>query len=377
MAFPHASGWIHKVKQSALLEAPGLPLHGPSLGRAGITRFCNYYCPFPAPNKAVRTVCALLDAGSEDALALEIHMSRETLERDATPIGQLSEPKPPFPAQHQDKPGLETALSPRPRFQAAQYRAAGKLQGKIALITGADSGIGRAVAVLYAREGADLAFTYLPSEKGDAEETRKAVQAEGRRCLMLEGDLTDAAFCARVVDDTVAEFGQLDILVSNAAHQNRKNSLEDLTDDEMAETFETNVFAYMRLARRALPHLKPGSAIIATSSVTGILGEKALPDYSSTKGAINAFTKSLAQDLVGKGIRVNAVAPGPVWTPLNPADAGASSDKVAKFGQSAPMGRPAQPEELAPSYVFLASEADSSYITGIVLQVMGGVTAGG
>jgi NAD(P)-dependent dehydrogenase (short-subunit alcohol dehydrogenase family) len=304
-------------------------------------------------------------------------MSQETLEQRSQPTGKMNEPKPPFPAQHQDKPGLEASLTPRPRYQAAQYRAAGKLQGKIALITGADSGIGRAVALLYAREGADVAFTCLPAETGDAEETRKAVRAEGRRCLVLQGDLTDAAFCAHAVDATLAEFGQLDILVSNAAHQNRKKSLEELTDEEMTETFETNVFAYMRLARRALPHLKPGSAIIATSSVTGILGEKALPDYSSTKGAINAFTKSLAQDLVERGIRVNAVAPGPVWTPLNPADAGASADKVAKFGQSSPMGRPAQPEELAPAYVFLASEADSSYITGTVLQVMGGVTAGG
>ena len=307
-------------------------------------------------------------------------MGNPTLEKPQRNRGKttpVNEPRPPFPEQHQDKPGIESELVPRPRYQAAQYRAAGKLQGKIALITGGDSGIGRAVAVLFAREGADVAITYLPAEQGDAEETRQAVEAEGRRCFALQGDLTDAAFCAEVVEATVGEFGQLDILVSNAAHQNRKDSLTALTDEEMARTFETNVYAYMRLARQALPHLKRGAAIIATSSVTGILGEKMLPDYSSTKGAINAFTKSLAQELVEKGIRVNAVAPGPVWTPLNPADAGADAKKVAHFGEKSPMGRPAQPEELAPAYVFLASEADSSYITGTVLQVMGGVTAGG
>jgi NAD(P)-dependent dehydrogenase (short-subunit alcohol dehydrogenase family) len=195
--------------------------------------------------------------------------------------------------------------------------------------------------------------------------------------LLLPGDLSDAATCESLVEQTVEHFGKLDVLVSNAAYQRRKDTLDDLSDEELKHTFDTNIFAYVRLSRAALQHMKPGSAIIATSSVTGILGSAKLPDYSATKGAINAFTKTLAQLLIEKGIRVNAVAPGPVWTPLNPADEGLPPEKVAKFGEQAPIGRPAQPEELAPAYVFLASNADSSYITGTVLQVMGGETAGG
>ena len=251
------------------------------------------------------------------------------------------------------------------------------MQDKVALITGGDSGIGRAVAVIFAREGANVALVYLPEEETDAAETRMAVEREKRTCLLLPGDLTSAQFCQEVVDKTVAQFGKLDILVSNAAHQNRKDELADLTDEELAETFETNVYAYIRLARAALPKMERGGVIIATSSETGIFGSRKLPDYSATKGAVNAFTKSLAQDLVEKGIRVNAIAPGPVWTPLNPSDAGMTPERVAMFGEKNPMGRPAQPEELAPAYVFLASNADSSYITGTVLQVMGGETTGG
>jgi NAD(P)-dependent dehydrogenase (short-subunit alcohol dehydrogenase family) len=287
------------------------------------------------------------------------------------------EPRPPFPEQHQTGPGLESKLRPRPRYEAPAYKPAAKLQDKVALITGGDSGIGRAVAVIFAREGADVALVYLPEEETDAAETREAVAREKRKCLLLPGDLTSSRFCQDVVDRTVAEFGKLDILVSNAAHQNRKDSLADLTDEELAETFETNVYAYIRLARAALAKMQRGAVIIATSSETGILGARKLPDYSATKGAVNAFTKSLAQDLVEKGIRVNAIAPGPVWTPLNPSDAGMTPDRVARFGESNPMGRPAQPEELAPAYVFLASNADSSYITGTILQVMGGETSGG
>jgi NAD(P)-dependent dehydrogenase (short-subunit alcohol dehydrogenase family) len=289
----------------------------------------------------------------------------------------LREPKPPFPPQHQDGVGLESKLEPRPHYQAEAYRPAGKLRDKTALITGGDSGIGRAVAVLFAREGAKVAITFLPEEQSDADETKRAIEAAGAQCVAIAGDLTDPQFCDAVVEQTVRCFGKLDILVSNAAHQNRKASLDDVTDEEFDATFKTNVYAYFRLARAALRHMQPGSAIVATSSETGIFGSKQLPDYSATKGAINAFTKALAQNLIDKGIRVNAVAPGPVWTPLNPSDAGMTPEKVAKFGEQNPMGRPAQPEELAPAYVFLASNADSSYITGTVLQVMGGETTGG
>ncbi|HUR60297.1 MAG TPA: SDR family oxidoreductase [Opitutaceae bacterium] len=288
-----------------------------------------------------------------------------------------AEPKLPFPRQHQRQPGLESKLSPQPRWEATRYRAAGKLDGKVALITGGDSGIGRAVAFLYAREGADVAINFLPQEQKDADAVKRSIEAVGRRCLLLPGDLTRPNLCAQLVARTVKEFGRLDILVSNAAYQTRKESAADVTDEELDRTFKTNVYAYFRLVRAALPHLKPGAAIIATSSVTGIFGSKQLPDYSATKGAINAFTKALAMELIEKGIRVNTIAPGPVWTPLNPADPGLSASEVAKFGEQTPIGRPAQPEELAPAYVFLASDADSSYITGIVLPVMGGDTTGG
>lgn len=287
------------------------------------------------------------------------------------------EPKLPFPQQHQTQPGLESRLKPRPRWEASRYRAAGKLDGKVALITGGDSGIGRAVAFLYAREGADIAINYLPEEEKDAQDVKRSVEALGRRCLTLPADLTRANACAQLVERTMKEFGRLDVLVSNAAYQTRKDTVADVTDEELDRTFKTNVYAYFRLVKAALPHLKPGASIIATSSVTGIFGSKQLPDYSATKGAINAFTKALSMELLEKGIRVNAIAPGPVWTPLNPADPGLPPDKVAEFGKQTPIGRPAQPEELAPAYVFLASDADSSYITGIVLPVMGGDTTGG
>ena len=302
----------------------------------------------------------------------------DSKQRKTAPIhpGQ-PEPRPPFPKQHQEKPGIESRLEPPPRYQAEDYRAAGKLVNKVALVTGGDSGIGRAVAVLFAREGADVAIGHLAAEHSDAQETKRLIESHEQRCLLIEGDLTDAAFCDETIERTIREFGKLDILVSNAAHQNRKGSLEEVTDEEFDRTFKTNVYAYFRLARAALRHMKPGGSIIVTSSVTGILGSKGLPDYSATKGAINALTKTLAQDLVERGIRVNAVAPGPVWTPLNAADAGTTPERVAKFGSDVPLGRPAQPEELAPAYVFLASNADSSYITGTVLQVMGGETAGG
>ena len=286
-------------------------------------------------------------------------------------------PKPPFPPQRLSAPGLESRLDPRPRYEAKDYRAAHKLEGKTALITGGDSGIGRAVALLYAREGADVAIVYLPSEQPDAEETKRAVEATGRKCLLLPGDITSREFCDEAVERTVGEFGKLDILVSNAAHQMRKKTLAEITDEEFDLTFKSNIYAYFWLSRAVLRHMKKGGTIIASSSETGLMGSEQLPDYSATKGAINAFTKALAMNLVDKGIRVNAVAPGPVWTPLNPADAGMTPERVSRFGAESPMGRPAQPEEIAPTYVFLASEEDSSFITGTVVQVMGGETTGG
>jgi NAD(P)-dependent dehydrogenase (short-subunit alcohol dehydrogenase family) len=288
-----------------------------------------------------------------------------------------AEPKPPFPKQKLEKPGIEAELEPRPKYEAAQYKAAGKLDGKVALVTGGDSGIGRAVAVLYAREGADVAITALPAERRDADETRRAIEKEGRKCVVLEGDLTEARICRDVVERSVAELGHLDILVHNAAHQNSKKSLEEVEDEEWDRTFKTNVYAYYRLVKAALPHLKPGASIIATGSITGIEGSPQLPDYSATKGAIHTLTKTLAQNLVSRGIRVNCVAPGPVWTPLNPADKGKTGEQVSQFGKKTPYERPAQPEEIAPAYVFFASAADSSYITGVVLPALGGDTVGG
>jgi NAD(P)-dependent dehydrogenase (short-subunit alcohol dehydrogenase family) len=286
-----------------------------------------------------------------------------------------TQPKPPFPEQHQAKPGSEAELRPKPEYQAPTYRPADKLRGKVALVTGGDSGIGRAVAVLYAREGADVAVVYLPQEQRDADETRRAIEAEGRRCLLIAGDLTQPDFARQAVERTVRELGKLDVLVNNAAYQQHQPGLEELSDEQWDHTFKTNIYGYFRMAKAALPHLKPGSAIINTGSITGLEGSQQLLDYSATKGAIHAFTKSLAQNLQSKGIRVNCVAPGPVWTPLNPSDR--PPEQVAKFGQQVPMQRPAQPEEIAPAYVFFASEADSSYITGEVLTPLGGETTAG
>ncbi|MBL7546137.1 MAG: SDR family oxidoreductase [Bdellovibrionaceae bacterium] len=281
-------------------------------------------------------------------------------------------PKPPFPAQKQKSPGLEWKMNPRPKFTGPDYRPAGKLFGKKALIAGGDSGIGRAVAILYAREGADVAITYLPIEKRDAQETQTYVEALGRRCVLIEGDLSKENFCQRAVEKTVTRLGAIDILVSNAAHQMRKDFIDEITSEEWDKTFKTNVYAYFHLVKTAVKYMKPGSSIIATSSETASKAPKELLDYSATKGAINTLTKSLAQMLIDKQIRVNAVAPGPVWSPLNISDEGTRVSKVKQFGKNQPIQRPAQPEEVAPAYVFLASEADSSYITGAILAETGG-----
>ena len=286
------------------------------------------------------------------------------------------EPKPPFPKQHLEKPGIESELDPRPRYQARAYKPAGKLDGKAALVTGGDSGIGRAVAVMFAREGADVAIVYLPVEQSDAEETARAIEKAGRRALLIPGDVRDAGFCSEAVAETVRVLGRLDVLVNNAAYQNRQKGLDAITEAQWDLTFRTNIYGYFHMTKAALPHLKPGSAIVNTGSITGLEGNKELLDYSATKGAIHAFTKSLAQNLVEKNIRVNCVAPGPVWTPLNPSD-NKTPAEVAKFGAGAPMKRPAQPEEIAPAFVFFASDADSSYITGEVLTLLGGDTAAG
>jgi NAD(P)-dependent dehydrogenase (short-subunit alcohol dehydrogenase family) len=285
-----------------------------------------------------------------------------------------SQPKAPMPPQEQPKPGIESEMTPRPRYQAPQYRGSGKLDKKAALITGGDSGIGRAVAVLYAREGADVAIVYLAAEQSDAEETKAAVEKEGRRCLLLPGDVTRPEFCRDAVERTVKEFGRLDVLVNNAAFQERQESLEEITDEQLDTTFRTNIYGYFYMARAALKHLKKGGAIVNCGSITGLEGHKELIDYAATKGAIHAFTKSLAQNLVEKGIRVNCVAPGPIWTPFIPSSG--TPEQTAKHGEGTPMGRPGQPEEVAPAFVFFASDADSSYVTGEVLSVLGGnVTA--
>ena len=288
----------------------------------------------------------------------------------APQTGARKYPVPPLPMQHQPKPGQEAKLDPAPMYDAPYYVGSGKLDGKVALITGGDSGIGRAVAVLFAREGADVAIGYLAEEQADAEETERAVEKEGRRSLLLPGDVTDRNYCLQAVERTVKELGGLDVLVNNAAFQVHATEFEDLSPEHFDLTLRTNLYGYFFMAQAAVKHMKQGSAIINTGSVTGIEGSKELIDYSMTKGGIHAFTRALSGNLLPRGIRVNAVAPGPVWTPLNPTDK--EPEKVAKFGKQTPMKRPAQPEEIAPAYVFLASPQTSSYITGEILPIIGG-----
>jgi NAD(P)-dependent dehydrogenase (short-subunit alcohol dehydrogenase family) len=278
------------------------------------------------------------------------------------------------PPQHQDQqPGRESEMTPRPKADDPQYRGSGKLQGKVALITGGDSGIGRAVAIAFAKEGADVAIMYL-NEHDDAKETKQLVEEQGRRAALIAGDIGDEAFCQQAVQQTVDEFGKLDILVNNAAEQHPQQSIEDISAQQLERTFRTNIFSMFFLTKAAMKHLNEGSAIVNTTSVTAYKGNPQLLDYSSTKGAIVAFTRSLSQSLVQKGIRVNAVAPGPIWTPLIPSTF--PEDKVANFGKQVPMERAGQPEELAPSYVFLASD-DASYMSGQVLHPNGGEVVNG
>ncbi len=323
-------------------------------------------------------------AGAADAAAQrQRQIQQESDRREARPSGAQpedegqaqaapgpgrGEPQPPLPQQHLQKPGLQQDMELQPRSDAPHYEGSRKLQGKVALITGGDSGIGRAVAVLFAREGADVAIVYL-NEEEDARETCRLIEAEGARSLAIAGDVKDFGFCKQAVEATVRAFGKLNVLVNNAAFQQHAKDLDALSEQHFDETFRTNVYGYFHMAKAALEHLGRGDAIINTGSVTGLRGSKELLDYSATKGAIHAFTKALAHNLVDKGIRVNAVAPGPVWTPLNPADKPA--DDIKDFGASTDLGRPAQPEEIAPAYVFLAAPSCSSYITGIVLPITG------
>ncbi|ALA58770.1 SDR family oxidoreductase [Nitrospira moscoviensis] len=277
------------------------------------------------------------------------------------------------PQQQERQPGIESDMTPRPKAAARPYRGSSKLQDKVAIITGGDSGIGRAVAVLFAKEGADIALVYLNEHK-DAQETKRMVEQEGRRCLALAGDVGDEPFCRASVERTVRELGRLDVLVNNAAEQHPQETIEKITADQLERTFRTNMFSYFFMTKAALPHLGEGAAIINSTSVTAYKGSPHLLDYSSTKGAIVSFTRSLSQSLAGKQIRVNAVAPGPIWTPLIPSTF--PEEKVTSFGADVPLGRPGEPEEVAPSYVFLASD-DASYMTGQVLHPNGGTVVNG
>ncbi|WHZ04509.1 SDR family oxidoreductase [Neobacillus sp. YX16] len=274
-----------------------------------------------------------------------------------------------FPPQHQNhQPGIESEMNPRPVSVDPNYKSAGKLAGKTAIITGGDSGIGKSVAIYFAKEGADVAISYL-EEHQDAEETKALVEAEGRKCLLFAGDIGNEDFCRDIVNQTKDQFGKIDILVNNAAEQHPQQSLLDITSTQLEKTFRTNIFSFFYMSKMVLSHLKKGATIINTASITAYAGNEQLLDYSATKGAIVTFTRSLAKSLAPQGIRVNGVAPGPIWTPLIPSTF--SEDQVVSFGTDTPMGRAGQPYELAPSYVYLASD-DSSYVSGQIIHVNGG-----
>lgn len=277
-----------------------------------------------------------------------------------------------MPPQSQTKPGIEAEMTPSPLYKAPTYKGSGKLKDQVALITGGDSGIGRAVSVLFAREGANVAIVYLPAEERDAQETAAAIESEGQQALLIPGDVTSCEFCCSAVEKTIEQFGRIDVLVNNAAYQETHFQLEEISNEEWEKTFRTNIFGYFYMAKAALKHLKEGGCIINCGSITGLEGHKSLIDYASTKGAIHAFTKSLALSLADRKIRVNCVAPGPIWTVLQPVSK--SPEQVSEHGMKTPMQRPGQPEEVAPAFVFFASNADSSYISGEVLTILGGET---
>ncbi|AST90567.1 SDR family oxidoreductase [Sutcliffiella cohnii] len=279
-----------------------------------------------------------------------------------------------LPPQQQNKqPGIESEMNPLPVWEDKNYKSSDKLKGKVAIITGGDSGIGRAVSVLFAKEGATVVIVYL-NEHDDAQKTKEAVEKQGQQCLLLAGDVGQEEFCQHIVDETIKQYSRIDILINNAAEQHPQNSIEDITSAQLERTFRTNIFSFFYLTKAALPYMTAGSTIINTASVTAYEGNETLLDYSSTKGAVVTFTRSLAKQLVTKGIRVNGVAPGPIWTPLIPSTF--NSEKVKSFGANTPMGRPGQPVELAPSYLLLASD-DSSYMTGQMLHVNGGTAVSG